>query len=84
MRIVVAGASGLIGAPLVAALRKAGHDVDVLVRREPRAAGEFAWNPDAGELDPHALEGADAVINLSGASIARIPWTNGYRREPRG
>lgn len=80
-RIVVAGASGLIGAPLVAALRKAGHDVEVLVRREPRAAGEFHWDPAAGELDPRVLEGADAVINLSGASISRIPWTRSYQRE---
>jgi uncharacterized protein (TIGR01777 family) len=80
-RIVVSGGSGMIGVPLVAALRKAGHDVDVLVRREPGAKGEFAWNPDAGELDPRVLDAADAVINLSGASIARIPWTNGYRRE---
>ena len=81
MRILVAGASGLIGVPLVAALRGAGHEVDVLVRREPRGRGEFRWNPDAGELDPRALEGADAVINLSGASIARIPWTTAYKRE---
>jgi uncharacterized protein (TIGR01777 family) len=81
MRIVVSGASGLIGVPLVAALRDAGHEVDVLVRREPLGAGEIHWDPDAGELDPRARDGADAVINLSGASIARIPWTNGYRRE---
>jgi uncharacterized protein (TIGR01777 family) len=80
-RIVVAGASGLIGVPLVAALRKSGHDVEVLVRREPRAAGEFHWDPTAGELDPRVLEGADAVINLSGASISRIPWTRSYQRE---
>lgn len=80
-RIVVAGGSGMIGTPLIAALRAAGHEVDALVRREPRAAGEFHWEPRAGLLDPRALEGADAVINLSGASIARIPWTDGYRRE---
>lgn len=80
-RIVVSGASGLIGTPLVRALRAAGHRVDVLVRRPARDAGEIRWNPDAGELDPAALAGADAVVNLSGASIARIPWTPGYRRE---
>lgn len=80
-RIVVSGASGMIGAPLVGALRAAGHEVDALVRREPRSAGEIHWDPAAGVLDARALEGADAVINLSGASIARIPWTNGYRRE---
>lgn len=81
MRIVVAGGTGLIGTPLVAELRDAGHDVTVLVRREPRAAGEFHWDPSTGTLDPVVLEGVDAVINLAGASIARIPWTNRYRRE---
>jgi uncharacterized protein (TIGR01777 family) len=80
-RIVIAGASGLIGQPLVRALRAAGHQVTTLVRRAPKAATEFRWDPDAGRLDPSALDGADAVINLSGASIARIPWTNSYRRE---
>ena len=81
MRIVVAGGTGLIGVPLVAALRDAGHDVTLLVRREPRAAGEFHWEPARGILDPVVLDGADAVINLAGASIARIPWTPRYRRE---
>lgn len=78
--IVVAGASGMIGVPLVRALRAGGHEVQTLVRRATRTANEIRWNPDAGELDPAALEGVDAVINLSGASIARIPWTNSYRR----
>ncbi len=80
-RIVVAGASGLIGQPFVGALRAGGHQVSTLVRRAPKGANEIRWNPDVGELDPAALAGADAVINLSGASIARIPWTNSYRRE---
>jgi uncharacterized protein (TIGR01777 family) len=80
-RIVVSGASGLIGQPLVQALRAGGHRVTTLVRRAPKNANEIRWNPDAGELDPGALDGADAVINLSGASIGRIPWTLPYRRE---
>jgi uncharacterized protein (TIGR01777 family) len=80
-RIVVSGASGLIGKPLVRALRADGHRVTTLVRRAPNGADEVGWNPDAGELDAGALDGVDAVINLSGASIARIPWTLPYRRE---
>lgn len=80
-RVVVSGASGLIGAPLVRALRAGGHEVDTLVRREPRSAGEFHWDPAVGELDPGVLDGADAVVSLSGASIARIPWTRQYKRE---
>jgi uncharacterized protein (TIGR01777 family) len=79
-RIVVSGASGLIGQPLVQALRAGGHRVTTLVRRAPKNANEIRWNPDAGELEAGALDGVDAVINLSGASIGRIPWTLPYRR----
>lgn len=75
MRIVIAGASGLIGTHMSATFRDAGHDVVSLVRREPAAATEVRWNPAAGELDPEALAGADAVVNLSGAGIGDRPWT---------
>jgi uncharacterized protein (TIGR01777 family) len=82
VRVLVAGASGTIGRPLVAALRADGHRVDVLVRgRSAGSNNEYAWNPAAGEIEPHALAGADAVINLSGASVSRIPWTRSYQRE---
>jgi len=80
-RILISGASGMIGQPLVRALRADSHDVRTLVRRAPRTPEEFRWNPADDILDPAALEGVNAVINLSGASIARIPWTPGYRRE---
>ncbi|MGF9649049.1 TIGR01777 family oxidoreductase [Pseudarthrobacter oxydans] len=75
MRIVIAGASGLIGTHMSAAFRDAGHDVVALVRRGPASATEVRWNPAAGELDPKALAGADAVVNLSGAGIGDRPWT---------
>ncbi|WP_461174621.1 TIGR01777 family oxidoreductase [Arthrobacter sp. Z1-9] len=75
MRIVIAGASGLIGTHMSAAFRDAGHDVVSLVRREPASATEVRWNPAAGELDPKALAGAGAVVNLSGAGIGDRPWT---------
>ncbi|MBE4716742.1 TIGR01777 family oxidoreductase [Pseudarthrobacter sp. AB1] len=77
MRIVIAGASGLIGTHLSATLREAGHDVTTLVRREPASAAEIRWDPAAQRLDPQALAGADAVINLSGAGIGDRPWTRG-------
>jgi uncharacterized protein len=75
MRIVMAGASGLIGTSLSATFRNAGHDVVSLVRRDPGTAKQVRWNPAAGELDPQALAGADAVVNLSGAGIGDRPWT---------
>ena len=81
MRVLVSGASGLIGTELCAQLGAAGHTVARLVRRSPRGSDEFRWDPAALTLDESALEGIDAVINLSGASIARLPWTKAYRRE---
>lgn len=76
-RVVVTGASGLIGRQLTAFLSTGGHDVRRLVRREPdRAAGEYRWNPEAGTIEPGAFEDADAVVHLAGAGIADERWTD--------
>ena len=77
---IVAGASGFIGRALVAELVQSGWTVTRLVRREAAGADEVSWDPQSGTLDAAALSGADAVINLSGASISRIPWTRSVRR----
>ncbi len=79
-RVVVAGSSGLIGSALVASLSADGAEVVRLVRRPARAADEVEWLTDGRPLDPGVLDGADAVVGLNGASIARLPWTSGYRR----
>ena len=81
MRVLVSGASGLIGTEVCRQLVTAGHTVARLVRRDPRTPNEFRWNPAALTLDEAALGQVDAVINLSGASLARLPWTPGYRRQ---
>ena len=80
MKIVISGASGLIGTQLVAKLSQSGHEVIRLVRRSPKS-GEIQWNPKSGTLDAAALEGTDAVIHLSGAGIGDKRWTSGYRKE---
>lgn len=77
-RVVVAGASGLIGRELVRQLTGDGAEVVRLVRRAPAAPDEVRW--DARTLDPTVVDGADAVVGLSGATIGRIPWTPAYRR----
>jgi len=79
MRIVIGGASGLIGTALGRALKSDGHDVVRLVRRPTRGPGEAEWDPLAGVLDPSVVSGADAVVNLSGASLGKLPWTAAYR-----
>jgi len=80
MRVIISGASGLIGTALGQALRADGHDVVALVRR---AAGEHEvrWDPARGELSADALAGADAVVHLAGAGIGDHRWTAEYRKE---
>ena len=80
MKIIISGASGLIGKPLVASLRKHGHEVVQLVRRSPQA-NEKQWNPSAGQLDVAVLDGCDAIIHLSGAGIGDRRWTTKYKQE---
>ncbi len=80
MKVVVSGASGFVGRPLVDHLRSEGHEVLRLVRRLPRTPDEVEWDPAAGELDVSALTGVEAAINLSGAGAADHRWTAEYKR----
>jgi uncharacterized protein (TIGR01777 family) len=82
VKVAISGASGLIGSALVPSLRAEGHDVVRLVRREATGADEVAWDPAAGALDAAALEGTDAIVNLSGANLDRR-WTERAKREIR-
>lgn len=83
MNILVSGGSGFIGTALIAALRADGHRVRVLTRSRDAAGPESPfWNPEAGELDRAAFSGTDAVINLSGSTIA-TRWTPAKKREIR-
>jgi uncharacterized protein len=81
MKILITGSSGLVGSALAHDLVRAGHTVCRLVRpgttskADSNQAGfDVNWNPATGELGGAAV-GADAVINLAGASIADRRWT---------
>jgi uncharacterized protein (TIGR01777 family) len=78
-RVVISGASGLIGSALTASLRADGIRVVHLVRRPARHADAVEWLT-GHPFDPDVLGGAAAVVNLNGASIGRLPWGPRYRR----
>lgn len=78
-RVVIAGASGLIGSALVDSLRADGVEVTSLVRHAPSGPHERQWLQDAAPLDPDVIAGADAVVCLNGASIGHFPWTPSYK-----
>ncbi|MCL6499284.1 MAG: TIGR01777 family oxidoreductase [Firmicutes bacterium] len=81
MRVVITGATGLLGRSLAQRLREAGHAV-LPVSRKP-GPGVVRWDPARGQLAAEALEGCDAVVNLAGARIAPARWTEAYKRELR-
>ncbi len=75
MRIIVAGASGFLGRPLVEHLRARDHDVVRLVRREATADDESTWDPYAGQVDSGLIGKSDAVVNLAAASNKGNPYS---------
>ncbi len=85
MTIVLAGGSGFLGSRLRAQLERDGHRVLNLTRSpRPDHPGDLAWQPDgsAGPLTTH-LDGADAVVNLAGESIAASRWSEARKAELR-
>jgi uncharacterized protein len=79
MRVLISGASGLIGSALTRRLGELGHDVRRLVRH-PAQAGEVTWDPARGVLDPLAFDDCAAVVNLSGAGIGEKRWSEDYKQ----
>src|SRR3954454_18960117 len=80
MKVLLAGASGLIGSELRAQLADAGHETRRLVRREPAEPDEFAWNPAERAVPIEMFDWDDGVINLSGAPLQGLPWTGPTKR----
>ena len=74
MKILIAGASGMIGSVVAPYLVSQGHEVIRLVRREP-GTGEVFWDPDAGKIDAASLEGFDGVVHLA-TKPWPLPWTD--------
>jgi len=83
MNILVSGSTGFVGTALVAGLKADGHRVKVLTRRREGAAPDaLFWDPSAGQIDRAAFTGTDAVINLSGSTIA-TRWNAEKKKEIR-
>lgn len=84
MKIVVSGASGLVGTPLVERLTSEGHEVARLVRGKTSSkAAEIPWDPANNTLDAAPLEGTNAVVHLAGENIASGRWTEAKKRRIR-
>jgi uncharacterized protein (TIGR01777 family) len=82
-KILITGASGMIGSHLTRVLESSGYTVLSAVRREPRNDREVRWVPERGEIDRAKLQGIDGVVHLAGANIAGQRWSTAYKQEIR-
>jgi hypothetical protein len=84
MRVVVTGATGLVGGALVASLLAAGHRVDRVSRRPPAPGStDIQWDPERDEFDASRLRGAEAVVHLAGEPVAARRWTAEHKARVR-
>ncbi len=82
MKIVISGASGLVGNALCSGLAAEGHGILRLVRQQSSlGTGEVEWDPASGKLDPAVIAGADAVVNLNGRNVGDGRWNARVKRE---
>lgn len=84
MRILISGATGLIGSALTRQFVAAGHNV-VPLTRTPRPGDDspVGWDPQRGELFTGNLDGFDVVVHLAGESIASGLWTRSRKQRIR-
>lgn len=73
--ILITGGSGLVGQRITDQLEKKGYQVAWLSRTNQSGRRSFRWNVEKQEIDPEAVEWADAIIHLAGAGIAEKRWT---------
>lgn len=85
MKILITGATGLIGEDLVKLLLSKGHSVNYLTTSKAKIVNKpnyrgFYWNPTQSKIDENCIYGIDVIVHLAGASIAKR-WTNTYKQE---
>lgn len=84
MKILITGATGLIGKEIVKRCHEASVDVNYLTTSKDKIESQdnykgFYWNPEKNIIDAQCFDGVDAIINLAGASIAKR-WTKSYKQ----
>lgn len=85
MKVLITGATGMIGSELVSLLLQNGIHVHYLTTSKKEIKSEnnfqgFYWNPQQGIIDENCMLGVDSIIHLAGASISKR-WTESYKQE---
>lgn len=83
MRILITGASGLVGTALQRSFAHKGYDVLLASRSEPKTANHIRWTVEGGFAEPERLEGIDAVVHLAGENVSGLRWTDEKKKAIR-
>lgn len=85
MKVLITGATGLVGKALVQHFLNADWSIHYLSTSKSKIKSEknlkgFYWNPKSGEIDTQCFEGVEVIVNLAGANVAE-KWTTDYKEE---
>ncbi|MBP9665315.1 MAG: NAD-dependent epimerase/dehydratase family protein, partial [Pyrinomonadaceae bacterium] len=83
MKVLITGASGLVGTALQLSFAEKGYEMLLASRSEPRAANEIQWTVEGGFAEPERLEAIDAVVHLAGESVSGLRWTDEKKKAIR-
>ena len=78
-KILITGATGLVGTELRKKLLRQGYEVNILSRKKTNQPNNFVWDVYKGEIDLECLDGVDSIIHLAGEPVAEEKWT--YERK---
>jgi len=83
MKVLITGASGLIGIPLQKSFADKGYEMLLASRKEATDDNHIQWSIENGFSEPGKLEGIDAVVHLAGESVNGLRWTDDKKKAIR-
>ena len=83
MKVLITGASGLIGKELQRSFTEKGYELLLASRKEPQDEKHIQWSIEDGFTDPDKLEGIDVVVHLAGENVSGLRWTDEKKKAIR-